>query len=335
MKRRLLAALACAALASCGGDSSPSAPTRPSAAPGIPAGTEFEFLSGELGTPVSSASVTVAGRVYRSDSAGRVRLTDPVPLRSLVDVQHPDYLDRQTLARDAAERRFSLWPRRSPTGLDEDFTQTVVYTTTYVTDTDGTPGNRSLRRLPPNEPVGIRPSAQILGDGRLMSLVEEGVGIINTVVEQGIYRVEAGGPTSRVGFSLSLDPSDPYCDDDTYAFVDYSGAGPTINGGRIVYCEDLRYFGSAPASRDLRDYFLGTLIHELGHTFGLGHTRSPSDIMYRLGHWFRYRRDREFYSRREEVVMRLMWQRRPGTSFPDNDRDGIGSLARWREIVRN
>ena len=55
--------------------------------------------------------------------------------------------------------------------------------------------------------------------------------------------------------------------------------------------------------------------------------------MYRLGHWERYARDRAFFSPREELAMRLMWQRPPGTSFPDDDRAPLRASARWREVV--
>jgi hypothetical protein len=308
-----------------GGGGSPTSPSAPTAT-GLPVGATLSFVSGETDQPVAGAAVNLGGTQYQSDASGTVRLSVAAPFRSLLDVTHAAFLDRQTLLRSNTEVRFTLWPRSNNHGLSEEFTARLVYTDSNVDDA-GPTGGSPLYRLAPGRPVALRPSAEILGEDKLRSLVEEGAGIVNDVVGQGLFFVDSAGTSTGPAFTVALVPEDPGCDEDTFAFVQYSGRGVVIDGGKIVYCEALWYFHQRPASRDLRDYFLATLVHELGHAYGLNHTTSDRDLMYNRGHWYKYERDHGFYSDREETVMRLMWQRRAGTEFPDNDRSGLGSLS--------
>ncbi len=330
-----LLVLASVLAAACGGGGGGS-PTSPSQAPptGLPAGATLTFVSGETGAPVSGAAVTIGAASYQTDGAGTLRLAAATAFRSVVEARHPAYLDRETYLRTADEVRFTLWPRQGSHGLDEAFTSRLVYTSTDVGD--GEPGGDDpLYRLAPGQPMALRPTTEIRGDAALFGLLEDGAGIVNDVVGQNLFYVDAAGTASGPGFTVELKPEDPYCDADTYAFVDYSGRGLVISGGRVIYCEALWYFHQRPASRDLRDYFLATLVHELGHAYGLNHSTSNRDLMYSGGHWEKYARDHGFYSGREELAMRLMWQRRAGTKFPDDDRSGIGTLSGFRRIVRN
>jgi hypothetical protein len=70
----------------------------------------------------------------------------------------------------------------------------------------------------------------------------------------------------------------------------------------VTYCR-------ADAPREL-----GLSVHELGHTFGLRHSSTATDVMRAFG------RRTQRLSERERLVMALMLQRPAGNRFPDNDR---------------
>src|SRR5262245_44520179 len=130
--RRLVRAVVLAAAwsARCGGGSSPTSPAAPTpASPAIPAGTVLTFTSGETASPVRGAAVTVAGTVYTTSDSGEITLAQSAPPGALVDAAAGGYLDRQTALRSTRTTRFTLWPTQSPTGLDEEFTRAIVYTT--------------------------------------------------------------------------------------------------------------------------------------------------------------------------------------------------------------
>jgi len=66
----------------------------------------------------------------------------------------------------------------------------------------------------------------------------------------------------------------------------------------------------------------GTVTHETGHSFGLGHSPDSGEVM----HAFKLSRQAENFGARESLVMRLMLQRHGGNRFPDNDR-GVSSAS--------
>src|SRR5262245_30541652 len=138
------ACLLAASCAACSRGGSPSAPSAavPAAPIAITAGTVLTLTSGETGAPVAGAAVVVAGSVYAADARGEVTLRMTTAPGALVDVSGVDYLDRQTLLRSAASTHYSLWPARSPTGLDESYTRMLIYTAD-----DGAAGGAPLQRL--------------------------------------------------------------------------------------------------------------------------------------------------------------------------------------------
>ena len=144
--RAILSCLAAGLLGGCGGARSPSTPTTPPAPVATPpdnfaAGGVIQVVSAETAEPIDGATVTIAGRAYTS-AAGRITLQDRVPLRSEVDIVAAGMLERHTLVRDLALNAFTLWPSRSPTGMDEGYTQAIVY--------NHSGGPSSLRRLVPS-----------------------------------------------------------------------------------------------------------------------------------------------------------------------------------------
>ena len=62
---------------------------------------------------------------------------------------------------------------------------------------------------------------------------------------------------------------------------------------------------------------LGTVSHELGHTIGLRHSRDAGDMMYP----YSVSSSSATPTEREVLTMHMMRARRPGTLWPDNDRE--------------
>jgi hypothetical protein len=119
-----------------------------------------------------------------------------------------------------------------------------------------------------------------------------------------------------VAFTTTLDPSDKGCEERVLALTSIRLRAGEIYAGRIVFC-------TPAAARD------GTVIHEVGHTFGLGHSPDADEVM----HAFKLLRQPDAFGAREALVMRLMLQRRGGNRFPDNDRGVTAAAEGERTIV--
>ncbi|HSB61562.1 MAG TPA: hypothetical protein VLI67_07575, partial [Vicinamibacteria bacterium] len=158
------------------------------------------ILSGETQSPVAGARVLVAGEVYSSDASGRVflRLTS-----SELDIEASGYLDRQTLL---SSDRFTLWPRSSPTGLDEDSTARLV----YGCAAPGCPGGgEPLMRLPRGAAVLV-PSGGLRADRRAVEALEEGARRLSSAAEGEITLDVAANPRSSAALvTVQVDGRDP------------------------------------------------------------------------------------------------------------------------------
>lgn len=296
----LACAVAPAALAlGCAGGGSPAGPTTafvPGAA--FAPGTVLSLTVAEGGQPAESARVVVAGRTYAADSAGRVVLDQPVSSGTLVDIVAPGMLDRQTLLRSPASTAFTLWPRTAENGLHENYTRDLVYSWG-----DDQSGNSPLYRLAGTQAFLV-PSAALRADGQAMAEHHLAAERVTAAVGGAVrYAVAAEAPPGAIAFESVLDPQDGGCSDRVLAFTTIRLRAGEIASGRIVFC-------TPGAARD------GTVIHEVGHTFGLGHSADADEVM----HAYKLLRQPDGFGARESLVMRLMLQRRGGNRFPDNDR---------------
>jgi hypothetical protein len=263
-------------------------------------------VSGENGQAIGGARLVVAGRSYDADAHGQVTLAERAPFGSFVDVVAPGFLDRQTLIRRGADTRFVLWPRTTTSGLSEAYTTQIVYTT--GTATPPPPGSSPLRRLRlGTTQVFVAVSEQINQDDRAHLAHEEAVAMLNDALAGRVaYALAPSRPPTGVVFDAAVDTADPVCVGNTriLAFTVLNVQAGETTGGRVVFC------GLGSLRREI-------VAHELAHTVGLQHSQNPREVMAAFAQPNGYRD----FGVLEILSMDLLFERRGGNRFPDNDRD--------------
>lgn len=274
------------------------------------------ITGGDTGRPIAGAQVIVAGVPLTTDANGQVRPT-AVATGATIDIVAAGYLDRQTLFRAGADSlsRFSLWPRQPLNLFTEDYTKTLVYTSSTI-GSEGT--TSSLRRIPSRTTqIRVVLPPDLASDANAVFFHQFAADNMNTAVS-GMFRYTVGTEALAGALSVpvSVDPAGASCSANiaAYATVFTNGLGE-ITGISITYC-------AARWARDGR-----VILHEMGHTLGLRHSTVRSDVMYPGP-------SVDVFTDRELLLMKLMYQRPAGNAFPDNDRNTSGlAFAREETIV--
>jgi len=306
---------------SCGGSSAPTAPPPgpPANGPAVGAGTVLSLRSAETDQPVAGAAILLSGqstagtfsRSFTSDQAGqftldRTVLLSPAPL---LDVTAAGFVTRTTLLRQD-ETTLSLWPATSSTGLDEEFSSTAVYSSSACPAVNT--GLSPLRRAATSvETVQVMFGTSIQ-DEAAQAAHQLAISRLNTAMAGALRYEFTTAPTSSVWFVVEVEPNHSTCaagPEPLRAATELNSSNLAVIGGRLVYC-------SVNAARSAT-----LILHELGHTLGLYHSSSTSDVMYCSSG-----RPAQFSSR-EHLAMRLARQRHPGNRWPDNDRLAAAPLG--------
>jgi hypothetical protein len=305
MKRALALVMLGLPAACSRGAGSPAAPNpTPTPVAGWPAGAVIELVDGATGGTVQG-QVTVAGVPV---SAG-VPLTRPAPVGATVDVALPSFLPRQTSVR-SGETRLALWP--DTPAFPGDYTKALVYT-------DPSGGSIApLRRLPSRvRTVVVSPAADLQASGDVMDTLRQAVDSIDGALAGSGVTYALGG-SGDFTVPVRVDPSSSSCSAGMRRATTWIwlGAAGQIERAEVVACADA-YVRS-----------VGTIAHELGHTFGLRHSTDEHDLMCGM-----YRSSRSTApTARETLAMALLVQRPPGTTWPDDDRNTQAAARRF-EIV--
>jgi len=241
---------------------------------------------------------------YTTNGDGQFRLDRTVLLSStpLLDITASGFLARTTILRQD-EPTLTLWPSSSQTGLDEDFSSTIAYSPSGCPALNT--GQSNLRKLQLSVTTAQVVLSDALRDPAVEAAQQLAVTRLNLALGDGPrFELAPAAASGGVSFSAELDPANPTCVDDglLHAVTQLTVNGFNVVGGRITYCS----IGAARSAT--------LVLHELGHTTGLYHSSSTSDVMYCSAG-----RPANFSSR-ERLVMKLARQRRAGNRWPDNDR---------------
>jgi Matrixin len=312
-------ALATMAALSCGGGGAQS-PTKvsvpvPTPTPrpsGWPEGTVLSVVSGETQDPVSGAKVVVAGTPRLTDADGKVAVAAAAE-GATVDVEAEGFLTRQTLVR-YGETRLSLWPERE--WLSERYTQKLVYTSSTAVDSESPV---PLICLPPKvRTLSLQPSDSERADRKAMDAHATAAESFN-LTAQGRVTFSVDGAADMT-VPTRIDPADEYCQSEWSALTRLWASTKEVTRAEIVFC-------SEKPSR-----LWQPILHEMGHVYGLRHSSSPFDVMYPIYNGYLmtrygYARYTHGFTYPEEVTMALIFQRRGGNVWPDNDRTATSGAA--------
>ncbi len=260
------------------------------------------LTSGETAATVAGAAVEIDGRRFTTDGAGIINI-DPAPARGAsVRISHGDYLERLTTVSGGSRVGITLWPRASATGLTEQLTEELVYTSSNARP----PREQPLSRLR-DTAITVELSDSLRGDTAVVQAHERAVTLITQATEgRVVFRLGSctAGTCIRVTSGTTTGQGE--------ARVQLNAQGYIV-GGQILYADN-----TFAARFDIA-------LHEMGHIYGLHH--GSGNIMMcgpiaGVGQCQGPLPIREFgqFTPPERLIMKLMLQRPAGTVFPDDDR---------------
>jgi hypothetical protein len=270
-------------------------------------------VSGETDAPVAGARLIVAGTPHVTDAVGQASVQVAAAEGATVDVEHPDFLTRQTLVRRAVAR-LTLWPDHSK--LPSDYTKALVYTASTTTDSTSIV---PLERIPPRvRTLAVVPSAELAADTRVMEAHRQAADYFNVAAEgRTVFSI---GGSAEISVPTRMEPDAAPCAGNSgRLFTRTWVAGYEVTRAEIVFCGELPTRYPTP------------IAHELGHVFGLAHSQDRRDVMYPF--YEANPRGQHGFSEREMLTMSLIHLRRGGNSWPDNDRSAATNAVRVRIFV--
>jgi hypothetical protein len=253
----------------------------------------------------------MAGKTRKTDRNGQVNLSETPDLGSNIEIVAPGYLNRKTLFRSPNDlgftqlsggHLFTLWPETSANGLHKSFTRELLYAW-------GDNDYPLFRPDPRFKGAVLIPDDVVKRDQSTMQTVREATASMTAVTGKPYIVGKLAKEGSRQPIHLVYDPLHPQFKESGWrnvvAFVDNEyDWGHIITSSTVVF-------------RVLEYGRVSVTLHELGHTLGLSHTiSSERDLMSP----YYYENGADEFTPREQLAIQLMLQRRPGNTFPDNDR---------------
>jgi len=201
-----------------------------------------------------------------------------------------------------AASQLYLWP------AEDEYVRALVYSEF---------SNKLLNKWPDGFTIGL--DAALFDDEDVHAVADETAAEVSRVTGLRVVVGRTGAVT------VTLDPDDGHIlANEALAYTTVSSQANRIVSSRIVFGER-KYIMGAGGAVVKRN----TLLHELGHAIGLGHSLSSDDVM--CPSW--PRRNERTYSPGEEVSLRLMYRyRAPGNAAPDREA-GIAAAAGAQTVV--